>query len=59
LWISSNISLKIKFQNIVFPEGTVYFNGTLKKDKISTIFRVLKPGTSKESTMVAHRGLEP
>jgi len=53
LWITSNISLKIKFQNIIFPEGTVYFNGTLKKDKISTIFKVLKPETEKESTMVA------
>jgi len=45
--------LKIKFQNIIFPEGTVYFNGTLKKDKITTIFKVLKPETIKESTLVA------
>jgi len=45
--------LKIKFQNIIFPEGAVYFNGTLKKDKISTIFKVLKPETTKESILVS------
>lgn len=59
LWISSGISLKIKFQNIIFPKGSVYDNGTLKIDNLSTIFKVLKPDIGKESTMVAHRGLEP
>ena len=58
LWMTSDISLRIKFQNIIFPEGVVYFNGTLKKDNLSTIFRVLKLGTVKESTLAAHKGLE-
>ena len=59
LWISSDINLKIKFQNIIFPQGSVYDNGTLKIDNLSTIFKVLKPDIDKESTLVAHRGLEP
>lgn len=50
--MTSNISLKIKFQNIIFPKGAAYINRILKKDNLSTIFRVLKSDTIKESTLV-------
>ena len=59
LWITSNINLKVKFQNIIFPEGAIYNNGTIDIDKISTIFKVLQVKDAEESTLVDHRGLEP
>lgn len=59
LWIRNDIELKIKFQNIIFPEGIYYKGGIIGTTKIATVFEVLKAKNTKESTMVAHKGLEP
>ena len=59
LWIRSEIELKIKFQNIIFPEGIYYKDGIIGTTRIATIFEVLRDKDVEESTMVAHRGVEP
>ncbi len=64
-WTESDIDIKIKFQNMLFPEGVIYdsFNRRFGTTKISQLYRCISNKKDSEeslkSDLVAGAGLEP
>ncbi|HAR63308.1 MAG TPA: hypothetical protein DCS13_07580 [Candidatus Margulisbacteria bacterium] len=60
LWLHSNLDLRQRFQNMVFPEGTSYQeDGTFRTVKLSRIYEVFEMLKTGDSRVVAPEGIEP
>ncbi len=58
LWLDSNVDLKQRFQNIIFPEGIYFENGIIGTTKMCSLFEVLSPNNTLESNEAPGAGLE-
>ncbi len=59
LWANSELNLKQRFQQLLFP-GEIYFEGnSFRTTAISPIFKEIQAAVSKESYLASPRGFEP
>lgn len=59
LWERLDFVRKCKFQEIVFPSGVIFKDGTFRTTKISPSFELIQSFAESEERVVTPRGIEP
>ncbi len=59
LWANSELNLKQRFQQLVFPQGISFDRMTFRTTAISPIFKEIQAVDSEKSQLASPRGFEP